>query len=101
MSKRRKPGEIVRRLPGSGFCGAAEPSLVIIPDDEAEIDYCMMYCGDPDCREYANLRIAEGPFKGQCLYHISECQMQDYQENSDDRSGDVDATLPRSSCKQH
>jgi hypothetical protein len=95
MSTRRKPGEIVRRKPGSGFCGSAEPQLVKVPEGRAyeadcvisngawkanpggEASVCMMGCGDPECREWANLEIMSGLHKGEFMYHISECQMKD------------------------
>lgn len=80
MSKRRKPGEVVRRLPGSGFVGSADPQMVRIPsghDFVDQADPCMMGCGDPECREWANLEIVEGPHTGQFIYHISECEMVD------------------------
>ena len=97
MSKRREPGEVVRRRPGSGFVGDAEPSLVKVPEGKAyefgwkrnkantgwetneggEADYCILGCGDDDCREWANVEIASGPHKGECLCHISECEMFD------------------------
>ena len=37
----------------------------------------MMRCGDPECREWANLEIVEGEHAGSFMYHISECQMLD------------------------
>lgn len=77
MSKRRSPGEIVRRTPGSGFCGSSDPEFVRVPDDPEEIDYCMLDCGDPLCREYANLKVLGGPHDGKTLCHIAECQMED------------------------
>ena len=96
MSQRRRPGEIVKRQPGSGFTGAAEPMYIQVPEGEAfqdttywspetaswrvnlagQAEHCMMGCGDPDCREWANLKIAHGPHAGQYMYHISECQME-------------------------
>lgn len=76
MSKRRKPGDTVRRSPGSGFLGAAEPSLLRISEGELP-DPCILGCGDPDCQEWANLEILEGEFKGEFLYHISECCLGD------------------------
>jgi len=77
MSKRRNPGEIVRRKPYSGFVASSVPELVQIPTDKNEADYCMMGCGDPECKKYANLLIISEPFKGESIYHISECQMED------------------------
>lgn len=80
MSQRRKPGEIVRRKPGSGFTGDADPEWVMVPLEPAyseEADPCILGCGDPDCREWANLEITSGQFKGQTIYHISECELLD------------------------
>jgi len=79
MSIRRKPGEIVRRRPGSGFISEAEPAFIQVPEDEAytlEADPCMLNCGDPECREWANLQIVDGEHAGQTLFHISECEME-------------------------
>jgi len=96
MSKRRNPGEIVRRTIGSGFCCSEDPQLVKVPDGKAyeslyvrgpggkwqqnpggEADSCVSGCGDPDCREWANLEIMTGPYKGEFMCHISECEMSD------------------------
>lgn len=80
MSKRRKPGEVVRRIPGSGFLGAEDPKYVRVPTEphyEDEMAPCIMGCGDDDCREWANLEVVGGKWDGQCLCHISECQMED------------------------
>lgn len=79
MSKRRKAGDIVKRTNNSGFLIGDSPSLIkLLPEDERYIDYCILDCGDVDCREWANCEIVEeGPMKGEHLYHISECQMRD------------------------
>jgi len=98
MSKRRSPGEIVRRTPGSGFVGSVEPMLVKVPEGKAyefdvvigpdgnftrqenkggEATFCLEGCGDTECREWANLEIVSGPHNGEFMYHISECQMED------------------------
>ena len=95
MSTRRKPGEVVQRSPGSGFVGSAEPQLVKVPEGKTyegtcvrgpdgewqanlggEADPCMV-CGDPECREWANVEIVSGVHAGDFMYHISECQMSD------------------------
>ena len=71
---------MVRRKPGSGFCGAAEPALVKVPEGRTyidEADPCMMSCGDQGCREWANLEVVGGPHAGEFMFHISECQMDD------------------------
>lgn len=80
MSRRRSPGDVVQRAPGSGFVGSPEPSKVRICDDPP--DPCLLGCGDPACREWPNLEVVEGPFKGNYLYHVSECQMSDFQEGT-------------------
>ena len=96
MSNRRKPGEIVRRIPGSGFCGSAEPQRLRVPEGKTyemdctrnptgkwqrnlggEASVCMMGCGDRACREWANVEIVSGPHSGEFMYHVSECQMLD------------------------
>lgn len=81
MSKRRKDWEIVRRHANSGFLIGDDPSLVKLhPEEELYITYCMLDCGDPNCREWANCEVVEGSWKGDFLYHISECQMSDVNE---------------------
>ena len=79
MSTRRNPGEIVRRNPGSGFVGSPQPELVRVPDgdDYMNADPCVSGCGDPQCREWPNMEIVEGPHAGAYMYHISECEMFD------------------------
>jgi hypothetical protein len=80
MSPRRKPGEVVRREPGSGFVASSDPQMIRVPsghDYSDQADPCMMGCSDPECREWANLEIVEGPHAGQFIYHISECEMLD------------------------
>lgn len=78
MSVRRQPGEIVKRQAGSGFIGSNEPEFIQVPEVpeyNEEADPCMMGCGDTHCREWANLRIAHGLYKGEFIYHIAECEM--------------------------
>ena len=80
MSKRRQPGEIVRRCPGSCFCGSASPSpeLVRLTDeldgDLHDSTFPCPLCDDPDCREWANVQIV-GTSGWMC--HLSECEMED------------------------
>lgn len=79
MSKRRKPGEIVKRAPNSGFIIGGNPKFLQVPYDPDEESFCLM-CPPKDranCREYANLRVIGGPYHGKELYHVSECQMED------------------------
>ena len=95
MSNRRKPGEIVRRRPGAGFCGAVEPQKIKVPEGKAyEFDcvkgpdgawqvnaggeaICCIICDDRHCREWANLEVVSPDFDGVVLHHISECEMYD------------------------
>lgn len=85
-SKRRRPGEIVRRKPGSCFVGSAEPSLVRLSDesdgDLHYVDSCML-CDDPKCQEWGNVQIVDWPHKGGWMHHLSECQMEDADGNEE------------------
>jgi len=83
MSKRRQAGDIVFKKANAGFVGAA--SLVkIAPEDEGEESYCMLDCGDPECREWATCYEcdASGNLLGGVACHVSECQMQDARTRS-------------------
>lgn len=78
MSKRRKPGDIVWKREHAGFVGKA--SLVQIqPEEDTWESWCMLNCGDPDCREWATLWEcdADGNPLGGVACHVSECQMED------------------------
>jgi hypothetical protein len=83
MSVRRKPGEIVKRAPGSGWGSSggiletAELIRVPVEPDYSEPDPCLMGCGDPACREWPNWEIIGNP-DGECVYHVSECQVTDH-----------------------
>jgi len=75
VSKRRQAGDIVQKLAGAGFVGAA--SLVkLMPDDDA-MGCCL--CDDPDCREWATCWECDRDGKplGGVACHVSECQMED------------------------
>jgi hypothetical protein len=80
MSKRRKAKEIVWKKENAGFVGRA--CLVqIIPEDEEKygVSYCMLDCGDPECREWATCWACDkdGNPTGGMACHVSECQMED------------------------
>lgn len=82
MSKRRQPGEIIKRCAGSGFVASPEPDLLQVPSQpiyDREATFCMLDCGDRKCREWANLEIVtnDGLGTGHFMYHISECEMFD------------------------
>lgn len=77
MSRRRQPGEIVKRIAGSGFVSSDEPELLEIPGPdtfEYESGPCMLGCDDKHCTEFANLRIVG---TNSYIYHLSECEMLD------------------------
>ena len=79
MSKRRKVGDWVQLLPNVGFVGESNRLLAQIqPEDNPPP--CFLECGDPDCREWTNLRTEPDPQndgKQWPLCHISECEMLD------------------------
>ena len=82
MSQRRSVGDIVYLAPGSGFIIASNVFRVKLlgePVDQIGLPYsiCMEDCGDQACREWYNVEIVEGEYKGQQLPHVSECQMFD------------------------
>lgn len=78
MSKRRSPGDIVKRKPGSCFIGNEYPQIVRLSDskdgDLHYIDSCPL-CDDPECQEWANVHIVG--IEDGWLFHLSECQMED------------------------
>jgi hypothetical protein len=83
MSKRRKQGDWVVIGQGSGFYSGGPLIGQIDPyEPEKYKSYCMLDCGDNDCREWANIYVPgpDGTHKGD-LYHVSECQMSDIPEN--------------------
>jgi hypothetical protein len=81
MSKRRKPGDWVRLIPGVGFVGESNRLPAQIQEEcSGYRGWCFNDCGDPDCREWATLWTAPDPEHGgkrHMLCHVSECQMLD------------------------
>ena len=77
LNKRRSPGEIVRRKPNSGYTSSVDPELIKIPIGEEYNDTMPCWCDNRGCREWANLEIMSGPYTGEHIYHISECEMLD------------------------
>ena len=78
MSKRRKPGDWIRPLPGAGMTGDADRLLAQIQPEENP-DFCCL-CDDPECREWATLWTEPDPQvagKRHMLCHVSECQIND------------------------
>jgi len=81
MSKRRNPGDVVRKVPGAGFVG--ESLVCRIPDyfgDIPEPCFASLHRGEPDdeCMEWPNLEVldANGDVVGHCC-HVAECEMED------------------------
>ena len=90
--KPRKAGDKVWLAPGSAFTGESNLFHVLLPaekelnhlgdDGRPEYDFCMLRCGNEDCREWANVEIVGAPegrenVIGEYLYHVSECEMFD------------------------
>jgi len=76
MSKRRQRGDKVYKIPGGGFCGEG---LVI--KVAGECGPCMLTCGDACCKEWSDcIVISDGGY----IYHVSECQMEDFNENDNE-----------------
>jgi hypothetical protein len=84
MSQRRKAGEWVRLAPCSGFVRDSDRLRAQIqPEPEENPEPCLLGCGDPECREWADLWTEPDPLHGGRrwpLYHVSECQMHDAEE---------------------
>lgn len=82
MSKRRTVGEWVRLPPNAGFVGDSDRLRAEIQDDGFS-PWCLLDCGDDDCREWATLLTEPDPLadeKRHMLCHVSECQMMDCNE---------------------
>ena len=81
MSARRNIGDVVWLAPHSGFVGESnlyQVRLLGEPLDQSGLPYSVcMLCNDPECREWYNVQLTEGPYKGSQLPHVSECQMFD------------------------
>lgn len=73
--KRRRAGEVVR-VDQEGDTG-----LYLISTDRGEPEECTC-CGNPLCQEWPTLLelSPEGAATGDFAYHVSECQMQDPEE---------------------
>lgn len=89
MSKRRERGDWVWLLPNSGFYTNSHLQKVQL---YSQRDYCLLSCGDLDCREWDVAAYPTEP--GECallLWHVSECQMLDEQwkerEKEDENEG--------------
>lgn len=63
---------------GAGFVGEKMKLMVPPTPPPEEVDWCMMSCGDNQCKEYANIEAIDedGNVIGM-VYHVSECQMED------------------------
>lgn len=79
MSKRRQLGDIVKKKANAGFVGE-ELIIRLVHFDLAypPTDYCMLDCGDPECREWPNTQVVvDGRDTEDYCYHVSECEMED------------------------
>jgi len=47
----------------------------------------MLGCEDPECREWANLEVVGGPYAGDFMYHISECEMSSPEPETNETNG--------------
>jgi hypothetical protein len=75
MSKRRNIGDIVMKREGAGFTGS-RLRVRIEPIEYAE--YCILDCGDKDCKEYPDLAVLDDSDNvAGYVYHVSECEMED------------------------
>jgi len=80
MSKRRKSGDWVWLSRASGFIENSNKHIVQIIGPNKGRDgpeWCMLDCGDPDCREWPNVETKEINGIRYNLCHVSECQMFD------------------------
>jgi len=72
---------VVNKKSGAGFVGeSCVIRLVELETDPVRLRYpsiCMLNCGDSKCREWDNVEILEDGEVVGCLYHISECEMED------------------------
>lgn len=67
MSKRRKPGDWVWLKPCSGFVGESNRLKAQIQIEDYETQYgpddCMVFCDDPECKEWATLFTEPDPLE--------------------------------------
>lgn len=94
MSKRRSAGDWVWLRSGAGFTDESNRLKVEILANTEEnnrlMKYfgapCMLFCGDNECIEFTEVLTEPDPEydnKRHILYHVSECQMFDEQQNED------------------
>lgn len=76
MSKRRKQGDIIWKVPNAGFCG--KPGFGIIPDNSLPDVSLFCECGDKECQEWDVYPIDDaGNPTGGIWCHVCECEMLD------------------------
>jgi hypothetical protein len=89
MSKRRQAGDWVWMRTYAGFVQSEKPQRGQIRPESYGAQWCMLDCGDPDCREWLDVWRADGV--GLC--HVSECEMFDSEEEAQEQSAGL-ADLP-------
>ena len=91
MSKRRNAGDIIYKLPWSGFVGQGNFGVIQEEDIDDHIP-CMLDCGDAECVEWIDIFLLPGDSLVEAAealereeylgaaYHVSECRMADDKE---------------------
>lgn len=81
MSKRRRPGDIVSKIPNAGF--SQRSGLCLIPPNSKPIP-CFL-CNDENCQEWPDLWELDENLKptGKNWCHVSECEMVDKEDNNE------------------
>ena len=83
MSKRRSPGDVVACNPGRTFLGPHLKRVRIQLRDDGPHGWCLRggegdkCCHDPECREWDESLLLDGPSAGFWVSHLSECEMED------------------------
>lgn len=103
MSQRRKPGDWVWPAPGSGYIKNSHRLRVEIQSEEVgTFDPCVLDCGDPDCRCWANCLTEPDPKREgyrHNLPHVSECQMFDERQRAVEIESVLKVPIPLTQIK--
>ena len=80
-TKARKPGDLVWLASHSGFVGDSWKWRVrVLPEYDGYDPLPCMLCDDEECVEHYEVEVADGPYAGMRLPHVSDCQMFDEQQ---------------------
>jgi len=77
----RRPGEFVKRVPGSCFVGSADPKyLQLTTEADGDLHYRDPYCclcHRRRCGEWASAWVVDenGVRDGRMVYHVHECKL--------------------------